>query len=69
MNDWSWDIIEEFLKKTPSTTKILNIYFTKISLLNIYFSSSLANLNQPFDFFFIKDKNKKLFKALIKKIK
>ena len=52
MNDWSWDIIEEFLKKTPSTTKILNIYFTKISLLNIYFSSSLAN--------------KKLFKALIK---
>ena len=69
MNDWSWDIIEEFLQKTVSTTKILQSNCAKLSLLNIYFSSSLANLNQPFDIFFIKDKNKKLFKALIKKIK
>ena len=48
MKDWSWDIVKEFLKKTPPTTKILKVVVLNLVYsiyIYIYISSSLVALN------------------------
>ena len=67
MKDWSWDIIEKFFKRTSLTTKILKVIVLNLVYYIYIFLVVEQIWTNHLTFFFIKDKNRKLFKALIKK--